>query len=76
MRKVIKKIASVAQIVLTAACFLVACIGAVYEFVGHKKFEELLLMFGIFNGFDTFVIISVIIIVLEITICFVNSKIQ
>lgn len=77
MKKAIKKAMHIIQVISTAGCFLIGCLGgAIYEIVGHKKFEELLSTFGIFNGMDTFVYVCVILIVLVIITCFINSKIQ
>lgn len=51
---------------------LFGLLGAIYEIVGHAKFEQLLSSIGISNGFCLLYIFGIVVLMLLIISCLVN----
>ena len=53
---------------------IVGIFGAVYEIVGHAKFEQLLSSIGISNGFRLFYLFGTVVLILLIISCLINRQ--
>ena len=74
MREMSKIIVQVVHVIAFWLLMLYGVLGAIYEIIGAGKFEEILAVIGISNGFERFRIIGAILCLLLITTYFIKVK--
>lgn len=74
MKEIIKMIVQVVHILSFCGVILSGILGAVYEIIGHAKFEQVLSAIGISKGFERIWVVSAIMLLLLITTYFIKTK--
>ena len=74
MIDLIKIIIQVIHIVSFCGVTLVGLVGAIYEIIGHVKFEHILTILGITKGFERIWVIGIILLFLLIITYFIKVK--
>ena len=74
MKEVFKKIVQVEHVLSFCGVKLVGVLGAIYEIIGHAKFEQILSTIGISKGFERIWIVSAIMLLLLIITYFIKAK--
>lgn len=74
MRAIIKIIVQAVHVASFCGTILTGVLGAVYEIIGHAKFEQVLSAIGISKGFERIWVVSVIMLLLLVTTYFVKAK--
>ena len=67
-------IVQVVHILSFCGVILSGILGAVYEIIGHAKFEQVLSAIGISKGFERIWVVSAIMLLLLITTYFIKTK--
>ena len=74
MKEIIKMIVQVVHVLSFCGVILSGILGAVYEIIGHAKFEQVLSAIGISKGFERIWVVSAIMLILLITTYFIKAK--
>lgn len=74
MKEIIKMIVQVVHVLSFCGVILSGILGAVYEIIGHAKFEQVLSAIGISKGFERIWVVSAIMLLLLITTYFIKAK--
>ena len=74
MKEIIKMIVQVVHVLSFCGVILSGILGAVYEIIGHAKFEQVLSAIGISKGFERIWVVSAIMLLLLITTYFIKTK--
>ena len=74
MKEIIKIIVQVVHVLSFCGVILSGILGAVYEIIGHAKFEQVLSAIGISKGFERIWVVSAIMLLLLITTYFIKTK--
>ena len=74
MKEIIKMIVHVVHVLSFCGTVLSGILGAVYEIIGHAKFEQVLSAIGISKGFERIWVVSAIMLLLLITTYFIKTK--
>lgn len=74
MKEIIKVIVQVVHVLSFCGVILSGILGAVYEIIGHAKFEQVLSAIGISKGFERIWVVSAIMLLLLITTYFIKTK--
>lgn len=74
MKEIIKMILQVVHVLSFCGVILSGVLGAVYEIIGHAKFEQILSAIGISKGFERIWVVSAIMLLLLVTTYFVKAK--
>lgn len=74
MRVIIEIIVQVVHVLSFCLLMFVGVLGAVYEIIGHAKFEKILSLIGVSKGFERIWIVGIIMLLLFITTYFIKVK--
>ena len=74
MKQNIKIIVQIVHVLSFCGVILSGVLGAVYEIIGHVKFEQALSAIGISKGFEGFWVVSAILLLSLITTYFIKTK--
>ena len=74
MKEILKMIVQVVHVLSFCGVILSGILGAVYEIIGHAKFEQVLSAIGISKGFERIWAVSAIMLLLLITTYFIKAK--
>ena len=74
MKEILKMIVQVVHVLSFCGVILSGTLGAVYEIIGHAKFEQVLSAIGISKGFERIWVVSAIMLLLLITTYFIKAK--
>lgn len=74
MKEIIKMIVQVVYVLSFCGVILSGVLGAVYEIIGHAKFEQVLSAIGISKGFERIWVVSAIMLLLLIATYFIKTK--
>jgi hypothetical protein len=74
MKEILKMIVQVVHVLSFCGVILSGILGAVYEIIGHAKFEQVLSAIGISKGFERIWVVSAIMLLLLITTYFIKAK--
>lgn len=76
MKGVIRIIANVLYVLSFCGVILAGVLGAIYELIGHAKFEQMLSSLGVSNGFKRFWIFSIIMLLFLVITRFIKVKLS
>ncbi len=74
MKEIIKMIVLVVHVLSFCGVIFSGILGAVYEIIGHARFEQVLSAIGISKGFEQVWVVSAIMMLLLITTYFIKAK--
>lgn len=74
MKEILKMIVQVIHVLSFCGVILSGILGAVYEIIGHAKFEQVLSAIGISKGFERIWVVSATMLLLLITTYFIKAK--
>ena len=74
MKEIIKMIVQVVYVLSFCGVIFSGILGAVYEIIGHAKFEQVLSAIGISKGFEQVWVVSAIMMFLLITTYLIKAK--
>ena len=74
MKETIKMIVHAVHILSFCGVIFSGVLGAVYEIMGHAKFEQVLSAMGISKGFERIWVVSAIMLLLLIITYFIKAK--
>ncbi|MBR3927779.1 MAG: hypothetical protein IKJ65_02105 [Clostridia bacterium] len=74
MKEIIKMIVQAAYVLSFCGVIFSGILGAVYEIIGHAKFEQVLSAIGISKGFEQVWVVSAIMMFLLITTYLIKAK--
>lgn len=74
MKEIIRSIVQVVHVLSFCGVILSGVLGAIYEIIGHAKFEQILSAIGISKGFERIWIVSAIMLFLLIATYFIKTR--
>ena len=74
MKETIKMIVQAVHVLSFCGVILSGILGALYEIIGHAKFEQVLYAIGISKGFERVWVVSALMLILLIITYFIKVK--
>lgn len=74
MKEIIKMLVQAVHVLSFCGVILTGVLGAVYEIIGHVRFEQMLSAIGISKGFERIWVVSAIMLVLLIATYIIKTK--
>lgn len=74
MKRMINVIVQIIHILSFCGIILTGVLGAIYEIIGHSRFEQMLSLIGVSNGFERTRVVGTIMLFLLISTYFIKAK--